>query len=162
MYTPYHRNKHPDIIKTSKIDPVYPACILINFSSSLEQNFYFWANVDKEAFLKMIVKERDQSDEDLNTIISIPLQETEKSFAKKLEDDYLKKTFTQLTMEIATIYHNNKQSKENNKSLANIIKNDDLEKITAATREGLKNVNILKSKETLENFLQEKDKVLEL
>ena len=160
-YVTYHRDKHPDIINTSKTDPVYAACILINFSSSLEQNFYLWAKINKETFLKMIVKELGESDEDLETIISIPLLETEKSFARKLEDEFLKKTFTQLTMEMATIYHNDKQSKEDNKSLTNIIKNNDLEKITAATREGLNNVNILESRETLENFLQQRDKVLE-
>ena len=72
----------------------------------------------------MVVKELGESDEDLDW----------KSFAKKLEDDFRKKTFTQLTMEMATIYHNNKLSKEDNKSLRNMIKNNDLEKITAATR----------------------------
>ena len=64
-------------------------------------------------------------------------------------------------MKIAIIQHENKQSKEDNKNLTNMIKSNDLEKITAATKEGLNNVNILESRETLENFLQERDKALE-
>ena len=55
-------------------------------------------------------------------------------------------------MKVATIQHNNKQLKEDNKILTNIIKNNDLQKIKAATREGLNNTNILDSRVTLENF----------
>ena len=109
----------------------------------------------------MIVQELGESDENLNSIISTPLLATETEFAKKLENDFLKNTFIQLTMKISTIHYNNKQSKEDNKNLTNIIKNKDLENITAATKEGLNNTNILESRETLENFLQERDKVLE-
>ena len=77
-----------------------------------------------------------------------------------MEDKFLKKTFTQLTMDTATIQQNNKQSKEDNKYLTNIIRSTDLEKVTIATREGFNNTNILKSRERLENFLLERDKTL--
>ena len=64
-------------------------------------------------------------------------------------------------MNISTIQYNSKQFIEDNKNLSNIIRNNDLEKITAATREGLNNINILESSTTLESFLQERDKNLE-
>ena len=160
-YVTYHRVKSPDIINTTKTDPVYAACIFIKFISTLEENFFSWIKIPKEKFSKMIVQELGESDENLNSIISTPLLAAETEFAKKLENDFLKNTFIQLTMKISTIHYNNKQSKEDNKNLTNIIKNKDLENITAATKEGLNNTNILESRETLENFLQERDKVLE-
>ena len=157
----YHKDKTPDIINSSKDDPLFAACVLINFSSSLDDNFFTWAKIKKEVFLKMIVKELGETDEDISNIITTPLLENEKNFAKKLEDEFLSKTFTQLTMKIARIQYENKQLKEDNKNLRNIIRSNDLEQLTAATNEGLNNINILESRESLENFLQDRDKVLE-
>ena len=157
----YHRDKKTGLVNNTKTDPFYGACILINFTSSWEQNIYASGNINKEIFLKMIVKELGESDDNLNTIISNPLRETKKSFAKKLEDKFLKKIFAQLTMKMSVIYHNKKQLKEDYKNLTNIIKNIDLEKITVDTWERLNNVNIIKLRETLEKFLQEWDKASE-
>lgn len=160
-YIRYYKNKSPDLLTTTKHDPLLAACILINFLSKTEQNFFIWAKIDKNKFLNMIVNELGERDDDLNNITTHPLQENEKNFAKKLENEFLKKTFIQLTMNISTIQYNSKQFIEDNKNLSNIIRNNDLEKITAATREGLNNINILESSTTLESFLQERDKNLE-
>ena len=151
----------PDMVNTTKTDPVNTACIFIKFISTLEENCFSWIKIPIEKFSKMIVQELGESDENLNSIIPTPLLATETEFAKKLENDFLKNTFIQLTMKIAIIHYNNKQSKEENKNLRNIIKNKDLENTTTATKEGLNSTNILESMETLENFLQERDKVLE-
>ena len=123
-YVSYHKDKYPDLVDTPKTDPVYAAHILINCISLslLQQNFCIWTKRNKEAFLKMIMKELVNSDEDLNSFALVPLLETEKN-CKKLGDNFLKKTFTQLIMVMATIYHNSKESKEDNKSLTNMIKN---------------------------------------
>ena len=94
----------------------------------------------------MVGNKLGYSDENLNNIISNPLLTTESNFARKLETEFLKQIFTQLTMKIATIHLNNKQTKEDNKNLTNNIRNKDLEKITEATKEGLNNVNILESR----------------
>ena len=64
-------------------------------------------------------------------------------------------------MEVANIQQNNKQSKEDNKKLINIIRSTNIENLTMATREGLNNTNILESREMLENFVQERGKTLE-
>ena len=50
-------------------------------------------------------------------------------------------------MKIATIQDENKQLKEDNKNLRNVIKNNKLENITAATNEGFNNSNIFESRE---------------
>ena len=89
----------------------------------------------KERLLEMIVQELGEANKDLTNITTSPLPENEKIFATI---DFLYKTFIQSTMKITTIQHKNKESKEDNKNLTYIIKNNDLEKITAATKEGIK------------------------
>ena len=76
-YVRYHKDKTPDIINTSKNDPLFAACILINYLSSLEQSFFIWAKINKETFLEMIVQELGEADEDLANITTTPLLENE-------------------------------------------------------------------------------------
>ena len=83
-YVRYHKDKTPDIINTSKNDPLFAACILINYSSSLEQSFFTWAKINKETFLEMIVQELGEADEDLANITTTPWLENEKTLPKNL------------------------------------------------------------------------------
>ena len=160
-YITYHRDRRIDTVNSTKSIPVLAACILVDYINELPQEFFNWAEIDKTTFQKFTRDEIGDTDLDVNLLIQTPILHTERTFASKISEEFLAKTFIPMTMEISIIHTQNKREIADRKLFGKIIKNYDTEQITAATREGLDNANLEETQETLENILNKRDKNLQ-
>jgi hypothetical protein len=158
----HHKQERNTTARTStKTIPVLSACILLKYVDNIQESFYTWAGITKEELKHLILKELGEPVENHSTFVTTPILGHEKDLANSIITNFLDKTFIELTETMANRYFFEKQSKDDDKKLNQIIKNHEIEQLTSATKIGLDKANVLDSTANLEAFLKARDAALE-
>ena len=137
------------------------ACILLKYVDNIQEYFYTWAGITKEELKHLILKELGEPVENRTTFITTPIVGHEKDLANSIIINFLDKTFIDLTETMANRSFFEKQSKDDDKKLNQIIRNHEIEQLTSTTKIGQDKANVLDSTANLEAFLKARDVALE-
>ena len=154
----FYCNQYP---KSTKNNNLLAGCIMIHYIKQLNESFFEWLQEPKDKVIKLILKQINEQTENPEEYTNNPIIGQEKHIAEKIIESFLIPIFILSTKGLSELHQNKMSIKDENKELKKIIKTNELEKITSATKEGLDNIDLNDIDKKLIEILDKRESKLE-
>ena len=134
---------------------------MIYFVKDLRSSFFEWLQESKDTVIRIILKNINEQTENSCNYMETPILEQESQISEKIIKSFLIPTFVLCTKGLSELQQSKIDVKDENRELKKIIKLNEMEKITSATKEGLDNMNLNKIDKKFIEILNKRDSKLE-